>query len=104
MCVSRKLSYNEYHYYASGRVNCLYALFKFDLKKRHCLFTTVGMDIIWPTRDHVFVEVPIDVPEYQLADGATTKHIPFELLICKLRDLKNIQSTFIYLKKFVQPV
>jgi len=32
-------SYSEFTYYASGRKNCFYALFKYEMKKRHCILT-----------------------------------------------------------------
>lgn len=32
-------SYSEFTYYMSGRKNCLYALFKYEMKKRHCILT-----------------------------------------------------------------
>eukprot|EP00347_Sterkiella_histriomuscorum_P010296 403376849 len=98
-----KISYNEYQYFASGRQNCHYALFKINLKKRHCLFTTVGMDIIWPSKDQVIVEIPISVPEYALSDGSSTTHVPLELVICRARDIKNFHTNFPYIKKFVAP-
>lgn len=102
--IYRKISYNEYHYYASGRQNCMYALFKFDLKNRHDLFTSFTMDIISPKKDLVVIEIPIVVPEYQLPDGGMTTHLPLEMVICKLRDIKTIQSQLAYLKKFVAPI
>lgn len=60
----RKVTFNEYHYYASGRQNCMYALFKIELKKRQCLFSTCTMELIWPRKDMVTIEVPVRVPDY----------------------------------------
>ena len=59
-----KVSFSDYHYYASGRQNIIYALFKIELKKRQCLFSTLTMELIWPKRDMVIIEAPIKVPEY----------------------------------------
>lgn len=62
------------------------------------------MDLVWPSKDTVTVEIPIDVPEYTLSDGSTTNLIPLEFVLVKRRELKNIFSTFSYLKNFVSPV
>jgi|LauGreDrversion4_2_1035121.scaffolds.fasta_scaffold287698_2 hypothetical protein len=59
-----KITFNDYHFYASGRQNCLYALIKYDLKKRQCLFSTCVMEMIWAKKDLVHIEIPIKVPEY----------------------------------------
>jgi len=32
-------SYSEFDYFASGRKNCFYTMFKINLKRRHCLIT-----------------------------------------------------------------
>jgi len=62
------------------------------------------MDLIWPSKDTVTIEVPIDAPEYTLSDGTSTNLIPLELVLVKRRELKNIFSSFAYLKNFVSPV
>ena len=59
------------------------------------------MDLIWPTKDTVTIEMPIEVPEYTLSDGTTSNNIPIELVIVKKREMKNIFSNFAHLKKFV---
>ncbi|CDW86415.1 UNKNOWN [Stylonychia lemnae] len=99
-----KISYSEYLYFASGRQNCHYALFKFDLKKRQCLFTTLGFEIIWPKKDQVIVEIPISVGEYPLGDGSSTTKIPIEFVMCRTRDIKNFHNQFPYIKKFIAPL
>jgi Protein of unknown function (DUF1682) len=86
-----KITFNDYHFYASGRQNCLYALIKYDLKKRQCLFSTLTMEMIWTKRDLVHIEIPIKVPEYQLPDNAgASTHIPLEFMIARKKNLKEI--------------
>lgn len=82
----------------------LYALFKLELKKRQDLFSTLTMELIWPKKDQVTIEIPIAVPEYQLSDGSSSNHIPCELIVCRKRDMKNIFTQFAYLKNVVGPV
>lgn len=94
------MSFNDYHYYASGRENCIYALFKIELKKRQCLFSTCTLEMIWPKKDLVHIEVPIRVPEYNTEAGPSTQ-IPLELLVCKKKEVKNYHQQFAYLKNFV---
>ena len=83
-----KVTFNEYHYYASGRQNCLYALFKIELKRRQCLFSTCTLELIWPRKDMVTIEVPIRVSDYQNADGIATNSVPLEFMILKKKNMK----------------
>jgi len=68
------------------------------------MFTSIGMDMIWPTKDRVIVEIPINAPEYQLPDGGSTTVIPVELIVTSMRNIKNLHSQHAYLKKFIGPV
>mmetsp|Transcript_38504 Transcript_38504/g.28350 ORF Transcript_38504/g.28350 Transcript_38504/m.28350 type:complete len:403 (+) Transcript_38504:10-1218(+) len=99
-----KTSYSEFLFYASGRVNTLYALFKFELRKRHCLFTSCCFDLVWPSKDLVTIDIPISVPEYSLQDGSTTNLIPLDMVICRKRDMKAMYSNFSYMKNFLAPL
>jgi hypothetical protein len=47
----------------------MYALFKYDLKKRQCMFSTLAMEMVWTKKDQLHIEIPIKVPEYQLHEG-----------------------------------
>lgn len=84
----------------------MYALFKFELKKRQCLFSTCSVELIWPKKDQVTIEVPIRVPEYNLTEGGTSTSVPLEFMICKKRNMKQVFATeqYSYLKNFVGPV
>ena len=82
------MTLNDYHYYASGRQNCMYALFKIELKRRQCLFSTCTLELIWPRKDMVTIEVPIRVPEYALQDGQSSNSVPLEFMIVRKRNMK----------------
>lgn len=76
----------------------MYALFKIELKKRQCLFSTCTLEMIWPKKDQVIVEVPIRVP----AEGAP----PLEFLVVRKRNMKQTFQVehLTYLKNFVGAV
>lgn len=62
------------------------------------------MDLIWPVKDTVSIEIPITVAEYGLPDGTATNTIPIEFLLLKRRDMKAVLNEREYLKKFVSPI
>lgn len=84
----------------------MYALFKYDLKKRQCFFSTCTLELIWPRKDMVTIEIPIRVPEYNLPEGGVSTHVPLEMMICRKRHMKALLQSeqFAYLKNFVGPV
>lgn len=49
----------EYTFYATGRVNCNYAMTLFDLKKRQDLISAFLLSIIWPRKDKITIEVTL---------------------------------------------
>lgn len=67
------------------------------------MFSTFTIELFWPKRDQVHVEIPIKVPEYYGADGVATTKIPCEFIICKKRDMKAMFTQFPYLKSCVGP-
>lgn len=84
-------SYAEYEYFASGRKNALYADFKINCIRRHCFLTRI-FDGYKGYKDHVVIEIPIDI-------GG--REMPLEFLICKKKDLKKRLDAQAYLKDFV---
>jgi hypothetical protein len=62
------------------------------------------MDLIWPSKDTVTVEIPIAPAQYTLPDGTVTNEIPIEFFICKKREMKTLFTNLAYLKNFVAPV
>lgn len=67
------------------------------------MFTQLGIELIWPVKDRVTIEIPIYMKDYQLSDGTVTSDIPIELFICKKKEMKNVFNAFPYLKAFVAP-
>ena len=63
----------------------------------------MGMELVWPKRDQVQIEIPLYVPEYYLPDGTATSHVPIEMLICRKRDMKPLFTQYTHLKNFVAP-
>ena len=52
-------SWSEYTFYASGRKNCFYSLYKLDLDKRHCFFSNYILYTIYGSSDVLTVDIPI---------------------------------------------
>lgn len=55
----RETSYSEFSFYASGRKNCFYAMFKLDLCRRHCLLSRYAFEPLYGSDDVLNVEIPI---------------------------------------------
>lgn len=75
--------YNEFTYYASGRANCYYSLFKTETKRRQDVFSRYVVDPLISACDTVIIDIPIKVTPYTLKDGNSVAHIPLELLVLK---------------------
>jgi hypothetical protein len=86
-------SYALYEYYASGRKNCFYIECKASLKSRHCLTTTLTLDVFNGVQDSVQVLIPIDLKGREL---------PMEFFMCKKKDLKNKLGQLSHLGEFVK--
>lgn len=46
-----------YKFYATGRVNCHFAMTTIDLKKRQDILSNYFLSIIWPEKDRVTIDV-----------------------------------------------
>ena len=88
-----QVSYSEYDYFASGRKNCWYTMFKLNMKRRHCLLTNLVMDPYLGTRDTMTVEIPMDLDK---------KEYPIEFFICRRKDLKSKMAAMEYLGEMVK--
>lgn len=58
----RQTSWSEYTFYASGRKNCFYSLYKLEMDKRHCVFSRFVLGFMQPTQDILTVDIPILFP------------------------------------------
>ncbi len=68
------------------------------------MFTSFCLDLLWPSKDIVTVEIPINAPDYTLPDGTVSNQIPIDLIICRKRDMKSLYSSNAYMKSFVSPL
>jgi len=75
-------SANGYKFYATGRVNCNYALVSLDLQKRQDLLSMYVLSFIWPEKDRVTIEIPIDLKT----------PIPIVFAAIKKREVKKMQE------------
>ena len=92
MAVSQ-ISYSEYDYFASGRKNCWYTMFKMSMKRRHCLLTNFIMDKYLGTKDTMTIEIPMNLD---------SREYPIEFFICRRKDLKAKMAAMEYLGEMVK--
>ena len=86
-------SYAEYDYFASGRKNCFYTMFKLGLRRRHCLITANIMDAYVGKTDTLTIEIPIDLKGREL---------PLEFLVVPKKDLKSFYNTYQYAESMLK--
>jgi hypothetical protein len=55
-------SYSEFTFYASGRQNCFYSLFKTETLRRHCILSTFVIENFQESEDVLTVDIPIRFP------------------------------------------
>jgi hypothetical protein len=48
------------------------------------------MEMVWAKKDELHIEIPIKIPQYQLADGSSSTAIPLEFMLARKRDIKAI--------------
>jgi len=81
-------SYSEFTYYASGRKNCFYALFKYEMKKRHCILTQHVFDRLFQSHgDMLTLDMPVNLDNLQKADPTLC-----EFYMTKRSMLKNAEE------------
>ena len=85
-----QVSYDQYHYFASGRKNCLYLDFKIENIRRQCILTQLLYDFPRGKTDTVTIDVPIDLNGRQM---------PLDLFICRRKDIKAYMAQFEYMKE-----
>jgi len=55
-------SFNNYRFYASGRINCHYAMATIETKRRQDLLSMSILSFIWPQKDRYSLEIPLTNP------------------------------------------
>lgn len=94
-------SFSEYTYYASGRKNCFYSLYKLDLVKRHCFFSRFVMDWITPSTDVLTVDIPI---HFQDRDYSGPPPFPIEFFLTHKSRQKYVNDLHEHFKTLLFPV
>lgn len=74
-----------------------YALFKYDMIKRHCLFSWAVADRLYSEGDTMTVDIPIRFP----GDFKAPPPIPLEFFVTRKNSVKNVLSIHEHLSKFV---
>lgn len=84
-----QVGYDQYHYFASGRKNCMYLDFKIETIRRQCILTQLAYDFPMGKTDTLTIDVPIDLNGRQM---------PLDLLICRRKDIKAKLAQFGYMQ------
>lgn len=59
------------------------------------------MDLIWPSRDAVTIDIPLEPANFSFTDATAVNKTPIEFMICRKRDFKTKFNDMPYLKNFV---
>jgi len=93
-------SWSEFTFYASGRKNCFYALFKLDMYKRHCVLSNWFVDKMYSPGDVLTVDIPIRFP----GDYNAAAPVPIEFFICKKSKVRGNYDIHEHFKQFLSQV
>lgn len=94
-------SWSEFTFYASGRKNCFYSLYKLDLIKRHCFFSNYVLGWIYPSTDVLTVDIPILFPNN---DYGGPPPYPIEFFLTKKSRQKYVNDLHEHFKTLLFPV
>mmetsp|Transcript_21859 Transcript_21859/g.26939 ORF Transcript_21859/g.26939 Transcript_21859/m.26939 type:complete len:127 (-) Transcript_21859:590-970(-) len=94
-------SWSEYTFYASGRKNCFYSLYKLDLDKRHCFFSRYALSMMTPPQDMLTVDIPILFPG---GDYGGPPPYPIEFFLTKKSRAKAANEIHEHFKTMLFPV
>jgi len=94
-------SWSEYTFYASGRKNCFYSLYKLDMDKRHCFFSRYGLGLMNGQSDVLTVDIPILFKDGEY-DGPPP--YPIEFFLTQKSRQKVAMDTHEHFKSLLYPV
>lgn len=97
----RYTSWSEFTFYASGRKNCFYSLYKLDLDKRHCFFSSYVLGLLSPAQDILTVDMPIRYPN---SDFESAPPYPVELFLTQKSRSKGALEIHEHFKNFLTAV
>jgi hypothetical protein len=94
-------SWSEFTFYASGRKNCFYSLYKLDMDKRHCLFSKYVMGLLQTSSDVLTVDIPILFPG---GDYGGPPPYPIEFFLTQKSRSKQASDMHEHFKQLLFPV
>lgn len=94
-------SWSEYTFYASGRKNCFYSLYKLELAKRHCFFSRFVLGMMSSSPDTLTVDIPILLPG---GDYEAPPPYPIEFFLTKKSKQKAAMELHEHFKSLLYPV
>ena len=89
-----KDSYNEYKFFASGRVYISWIIIDLNLKRRQDLISMLSQIFLFGEKDRIVYEVSLSLPE----------DIPCIFSICKRKDIKINKKNYRELNEFTEGV
>ena len=87
-------SYADFEYFAAGRNNLNYVEFRLGFMRRHCALTYFCHDMIKGYKDHLEVNIPIDL--------GGNRTVQLEFFICRRKDAKKKMEELKHLKNYVK--
>lgn len=87
-----QITYSEFEFFASGRDHCHYMFLHLNTKRRQDVILGGLFTLIWPEKDRLIFDIPIDVD------------LPLEILLCKSKNVKKTQQEMPNINQFVAPV
>ena len=94
-------SWSEFTFYASGRKNCFYSLYKLELDKRHCFFSRYVLGLLGAGQDVLTVDIPILFPG---GDYGGPPPYPIEFFLTKKSRHKAAMDTHEHFKTLLYTV
>ena len=94
-------SWSEYTFYASGRKNCFYSLYKLDMDKRHCFFSRFCLGLLNGSSDVLTVDIPI---LFKDGDYDGPPPYPIEFFLTQKSRQKAAMDNHEHFKSLLYPV
>lgn len=87
-----QIKYHEYEFFASGRDYCHYVFMHLITKKRQDVIGGSLFGLIWPEKDKIIFDIPIDVD------------LPLEIMICRKQNVKTTRQEMPNINQLIAPL
>lgn len=87
-----QMTYNDFEFFASGRDFCHYMFMHLTTKKRQDVVTGSLFGLLWPEKDRLIVDIPIDVD------------LPLEILVCRKQNVRRTQQEMPNINQLIAPM